>query len=92
MILAASVGINRNHSRAVIGSRCRRASEEAGAGDDGGEGSDLQRPSCATRQRLVEEHEARSDRTTFVTRVAMPAAVSALPCWNPAWSTLVPAA
>src|SRR4029453_12518275 len=30
--------------------------------------------------------------TAFVTRVAMPAAVSALPCWNAAWSTLVPAA
>jgi len=30
--------------------------------------------------------------TAFVTRVAMPAAVSALPCWNAAWSTPVPAA
>ena len=30
--------------------------------------------------------------TAFVTKVAMPAPVSALPCWNAAWSTLVPAA
>ncbi len=30
--------------------------------------------------------------TAFVTRVAMPAPVSALPRWNAAWSTLVPAA
>jgi hypothetical protein len=29
--------------------------------------------------------------TAFVTSVAMPAAVGTLPCWNAAWSTLVPA-
>ena len=57
----SSRGVLRRSPR-TIGSCCSGAAEKPGTGDDGGEGGDLQRPSYARRQGLIEEHEPGSDR------------------------------